>query len=68
MTSRYILVATAAFLDMDQETFETVDRPVGYIINAVVWDGNTETWNPPEGFIAVLDDIGAYEIGDTYTS
>lgn len=26
----------------------------GIVINVVVWDGNTETWQPPEGATAVV--------------
>jgi len=28
----------------------------GIVVNAVVWDGNTETWTPPENLILMAED------------
>lgn len=46
----------------------------GVVANAIVWDGNTETWAPPEGQTAVLLPTGsnagigwAYD-GTTFTA
>ncbi|MBZ9675141.1 hypothetical protein [Mesorhizobium sp. ES1-1] len=32
----------------------------GTVVNVILWDGNTETWAPPAGSIAVLcpDEVG----------
>ncbi|MHB9833813.1 hypothetical protein Q8F57_003140 [Paraburkholderia terrae] len=40
----------------------------GMVINVVVWDGNTEEWQPPEGTTAVLvtDETGPAYIGFPY--
>lgn len=40
----------------------------GIVINVVVWDGNTETWQPPEGTTAVevTNDTGPAYIGFPY--
>lgn len=37
----------------------------GVVVNIVVWDGNTETWQPPEGATAVTitDGTGPAYIG-----
>lgn len=36
------------------ETYAIIDSNVGWLINLVKWDGNLETWQPPEGTIAKL--------------
>ncbi len=32
----------------------------GVVINLIEWDGNTETWPPPEGVVMVLTEPDAY--------
>jgi hypothetical protein len=36
----------------------------GTVINVVEWDGDTNKWNPPEGFQAIPSDVAG--IGWTY--
>jgi len=35
------------------KTYLLINTANNIIENAVVWDGNTETWQPPSGFIAL---------------
>lgn len=38
--------------------YAVIDTVGGWLVNLVVWDGNTETWSPPEGTYAIkLDEI-----------
>lgn len=32
--------------------YAILDKNGGWLVNIVVWDGNLETWQPPEGTIA----------------
>tara|TARA_B100000925_G_C21693312_1_gene339160 strand:+ start:99 stop:464 length:366 start_codon:yes stop_codon:yes gene_type:complete len=36
------------------------------IINVIEWDGDTNTWSPPDGSISVLLDTPSIGIGDSY--
>lgn len=36
------------------DTYAILDEEGGWLVNLVVWDGSLETWQPPEGTIAVL--------------
>jgi hypothetical protein len=39
----------------------------GVVVNMVVWDGNTETWQPPDGSTAeLLPDGSPISIGYTF--
>lgn len=38
---------------MDKK-YAIIDNAGGWLVNLVMWDGNTETWNPPAGTTAVL--------------
>lgn len=41
----------------------------GEVVNTVEWDGNTETWQPPEGSAALeLPEDSAVGIGHTYAA
>lgn len=60
--SRYIVVAEVPF---DDYIYTVVERPAGYVANAVEWDGNTDNWGPPEGFYTELDDAGVHPVGST---
>lgn len=37
-------------------TYAIIDATGGWLINLVLWDGDLETWQPPEGTNAVLAD------------
>lgn len=50
---------------MEVQGWAVIDSATGIVISVVVWDGNTETWPPPEGCImAVL--TGSAGIGWSY--
>jgi hypothetical protein len=36
------------------ETYAILDEQGGWLVNLVRWDGNLETWQPPQGTIAKL--------------
>jgi hypothetical protein len=36
------------------------------VVNIVGWDGNVETWTPPEGHTMVLDEPPSAGVGYTY--
>jgi hypothetical protein len=36
------------------EKYAILDEVGGWLVNLVIWDGNTSTWQPPEGTIAKL--------------
>lgn len=38
---------------MDANTYVILDSEGGWMVNLIVWDGNTQTWQPPSGTIAV---------------
>jgi len=38
----------------------------GIVVNVVEWDGNTATWQPPEGYQAVEDSEAKAGVGMTY--
>lgn len=46
-------------------TIATDTQPVGYVVNAVLWDGKS-SWAPPNGMAVIQNDI--LNIGDTYNS
>lgn len=35
------------------ESYAILDATNGWLINLVMWDGNTETWQPPSGTVAI---------------
>jgi hypothetical protein len=38
--------------------YAIIDNEGGWLVNSVIWDGNLETWQPPEGTHAVpIEDI-----------
>jgi len=54
-------------MTMSDQTYAIIDD--GIVVNIVVWDGNTETWQPPEGSTAV--EITAEQVvgvGYTYSA
>jgi hypothetical protein len=34
--------------------YAIIDKKGGWLVNIVVWNGDTTQWNPPEGTYAVL--------------
>lgn len=39
-------------------TYVILDESGGWLVNTVIWDGNFETWQPPNGTIAKkIDDV-----------
>lgn len=36
------------------DKYAILDKAGRWLVNLVVWDGNLETWQPPEGTIAKL--------------
>ena len=38
----------------------------GFVANVIEWDGNTETWTPPEGYTMVEDTKVEIGVGGTY--
>lgn len=39
---------------MDANTYAILDGQGGWLVNLVVWDGDTQKWQPPQGTVAVL--------------
>lgn len=39
---------------MEIQTYAIISESGGWLENLVLWDGNLETWQPPEGTTAVL--------------
>jgi len=37
------------------ERYVILNKDGGWLENTILWDGNTETWQPPEGTIARLE-------------
>lgn len=33
--------------------YAIIDNEGGWLVNTVIWDGNAETWQPPDGTYAV---------------
>lgn len=51
-----------------EKTYALIDAD-GTVANLIVWDGNTETWSPPEGQAAVAVPEGvAVTIGTRYAN
>lgn len=38
----------------EMDTYAILSNEGGWLVNLVLWDGNLETWQPPEGTTAVL--------------
>ena len=57
----YAVYLTAA------ETEQGTARPIGYVVNRVLWDG-ASAWTPDSGCAVVADPDGLYPIGSTYTA
>lgn len=36
------------------DNYAIIDKDGGWLINLVVWDGDTNKWTPPDGAIAIL--------------
>jgi hypothetical protein len=36
------------------DKYAILNEAGGWLVNLVIWDGNLETWKPPEGTIAKL--------------
>lgn len=36
------------------DNYAIIDKNGGWLLNIVVWDGDTSKWNPPDGAIAIL--------------
>ena len=43
-------------------TYFLINKQTDLIENCVEWDGNQETWQPPENFLVLLGDIERTEI------
>ena len=37
------------------ERYVILNKDGGWLENTILWDGNTKTWQPPEGTIAKLE-------------
>ncbi|RUT25381.1 hypothetical protein C0V97_12425 [Asaia sp. W19] len=48
-------------------TAATVEHPIGYVIDRVLWDGRSD-WSPPDGTAAIPDHEGQHPIGSSYTA
>lgn len=57
----YAIVATVA------GTYYGTVATVAEVVNVVMWDGNTATWQPPAGTEARADPDGTLQIGQTTT-
>lgn len=42
--------------------YAILDEQGGWLVNTVVWDGDTEKWNPPHGTIAKISDEVDFEL------
>jgi hypothetical protein len=49
---RAVLLLSRPIFNMD--TYAIIDNAGGWIVNTCLWDGNVETWQPPEGTSARL--------------
>lgn len=50
---------------MSIETYALINSD-GYIVNTVLWDGETDTWSPEDGLAAVRCGDSICEIGGTH--
>ena len=50
---------------MSIETYALINSD-GYIVNTVLWDGDTDTWSPEEGITAVECGDQICEVGGTH--
>lgn len=50
---------------MSIETYALINSD-GYIVNTVLWDGDTDTWSPEDGLSAVLCGDSICEIGGAH--
>lgn len=39
---------------MDTQTYALIDIDGGWLVNLVLWNGDTSVWQPPPGAVAVL--------------
>jgi hypothetical protein len=46
--------------------YAMVQDASGIVVNVIEWDGNTETWTPPEGYTMVLDEPPSAGAGSTW--
>ena len=37
------------------DTYAIIDKEGGWLVNLVVWNGNLEDWQPPQGTLAKLE-------------
>lgn len=45
--------------------YAMIDEPSSIVVNVIMWDGNEETWRPPEGYL-MIEDVNN-EAGPGYT-
>ena len=48
--------------------YAIIDSSTNIMVDVTLWDGNTETWNPPSGFYCVGISTVGVGIGMTYNS
>lgn len=42
-------------INMSQQDYLMVNQATNIVDNVCVWDGNTETWQPPPGYLMLVD-------------
>jgi hypothetical protein len=63
---RYAVIATAETTIINPDG-TTISVAPGYVLNVVLWDGDTSIWSPPAGTEARADPTGALQISQTTT-
>jgi hypothetical protein len=48
--------------------YAMVDDGSGIVVNVIEWDGNTQTWTPPDGYTMVKDTKGEAGPGFSYAN
>jgi hypothetical protein len=62
----YAIIATVATTITNPDGTTSSVAP-GYVLNVVLWDGDTSIWSPPAGTEARADPTGTLQIGQTTT-